>query len=146
MKKKHKYKKFIFIVIFFFLASSVLSAQSKIREKRKINSIFNKIERGINSSSASGISEYFNSRVFVSLPNNKKNYFSSNQLFYLLQDYFSSRHIMYFSFDKVSVDGPNPFGYGNIKYEHLGMRGNSTVYVSLSKIGANWRITKFVVN
>ena len=146
MKENHKYKKLILIISFFILASSVLSAQSKIREKRKINSIFNKIERSINNSSANGISKYFNSRVFVSLPNNKKNYFSSNQLFYLLKDYFSNRNIMYFSFEKVSVAGTNPFGYGSVTYEHLGMRKNCTIYVSLSKVGEHWRITKFVVN
>ncbi len=146
MKKKYKYRKFIAFLIFFIIASSLSVGQTQRREKREISNIFHKIERSINNSSANGISDYFYDRVFISLPNNKSNYFSSNQLFYLLKDYFSTHNIMYFAFDKVSISGTNPFGYGSATYEHLGIRKNSTIYVSLSKFGHNWRITKFVVN
>lgn len=146
MKKKYKYKNIIFLCLFLWAVASPITGQTNIREHRKVNNTFHKIERSISSNSANGISKYFNSRVFVNLPNNKNNYFSSNQLFYLLKNYFSTHNVMYFSFDKVSVGGRNPFGYGSVIYEHLGLRKTSTIYVSLGKVGTDWRITKFVVN
>ena len=146
MEPKSIQKYLLLILLSGLMIQPYLFGQISKRESHRLNNIFNKIERSINNGDVQGMSKYFSSRVFVSIPKNINNFFSNNHLYYLLKDYFAKHRAMYFAFDKVSISQSNPFGYGSFTYQHNGERKRSTIYIAFSKIGNAWRITKITVN
>jgi len=140
-------QKYLFLILLSgLIIQPYLFGQINKRESYRLNNIFNKIERSINNGDVQEMSKYFSSRIFVRIPKNINNFFSNNHLYYLLKDYFTTHRAMYFAFDKVSINTSNPFGYGSFTYQHNGERKKSTIYISFSKIGNAWRITKITVN
>jgi Domain of unknown function (DUF4783) len=52
-------------------------------------SIFNRLESAISTGSVSEISRYLNSQTYLSLSSGVSGYYSSNQAFYILEDFIS---------------------------------------------------------
>jgi len=145
--KFNKLIKYLFpSLLFCLLIQSSLSGQITNRENEKLSNIFHEIERDINNGDVAGLSRYFNTRVFVSLPTNINDYFSSNHLYYILKDYFSTHRAMYFAFDKLSITNSNSFGYGKLTYQYKEERKHSTIYIAFGKFGDDWKITQLTVN
>ena len=84
-------------IIFFVFGSSYLftqhnNIQQNINNGNKVKIqtvIFNDIESGIVSNDVKKFSQYFSSQPYISLVNGVNGYYSSNQAFYIMEDFFN---------------------------------------------------------
>ncbi len=147
------------IQILFFISaigifSSLLTAQEEAFLQEKdgrnsesvIHSIFNEIESGISSGDVSSISRFFSGQIYLNLSNGTTGYYSSNQAYYVLEDFFKNYQETAFSFDNVQLDEANPYGTGGYQYIFKGKHETAQVYISLKHVGKNWKITQITIN
>lgn len=107
--------------------------------------VLQEIESGINKGDPSSFTKYLSENSYLNLPNGVSGYFSSNQSFYILKDFFKSFVPVSFSFTETG-SGREPVATGRLKFEQNGKRDNAIVYIALSYEGNYWRITQLSVN
>ncbi|HMU44133.1 MAG TPA: DUF4783 domain-containing protein [Ignavibacteriaceae bacterium] len=112
------------------------------QEKR----IFSEIENDFAEGSVSKISNLFNAQTYFSLSNGVSGYYSSNQAFYILQEFFKIHQVISFRFSNIYSDTNYPYATGNYFYEHKGKRESAKVFVALKRIGNNLKITQITIN
>jgi hypothetical protein len=120
-----------------------LSTDSKL----KVQSIvFNDIEKGIVSNDVKKFSQYFSPQPYISLVNGVNGYYSSNQAYYIMEDFFNSFKIVSFEMAETKTEGTVSYGKGDYYYEKKGRREVAHLYISLSKSGNKWYITQISIN
>ncbi|NNG28233.1 MAG: DUF4783 domain-containing protein [Ignavibacteriaceae bacterium] len=110
------------------------------------NVIFQEIENGIVESDVSKIARYFSPKPYLSFSNGVTGYYSSNQAYYVLEDFINIYKVISFKFDHKKNDGTISYATGIYYYESRGKRDSAQVYLTLSKIGDNWFITQISIN
>jgi len=110
------------------------------------NVIFQEIENGIVESDVSKIARYFSQKPYLSFSNGVTGYYSSNQAYYVLEDFFNIYKVISFKFDHKKNDDSVSYATGTYYYESKGKRDSAQVYVTISKIGDNWFITQISIN
>jgi len=113
-----------------------------MQEKR----IFSEIENDFAEGRVSKISNLFNAQTYFSLSNSVSGYYSSNQAFYILQDFFKIHQVISFRFTNIYSDPNYPYATGNYFYEHKGKRESAKVFVALKRISGNLKITQITIN
>ncbi|MCW8804559.1 MAG: DUF4783 domain-containing protein, partial [Ignavibacteriaceae bacterium] len=108
--------------------------------------IFNDIESGIISNDVKKFSQYFSSQPYISLVNGVNGYYSSNQAYYIIEDFFNSFKIVSFKMEETKTEGSVSYGKGNYYYEKKGKRQIAHLYITLSKSGNKWYITQISIN
>ena len=127
------------IIIF----SKTLTTEVKLKFKIII---FNDIESGIISNDVKKFSQYFSSQPYISLVNGVNGYYSSNQAYYIIEDFFNSFKIVSFKMEETKTEGSVSYGKGNYYYEKKGKRQIAHLYITLSKSGNKWYITQISIN
>jgi hypothetical protein len=107
---------------------------------------FNRIESAIAQSDVNLLSPYLASQTYLSLSNGIRGYYSSNQTYYVLEDFFRIYNVTSFHFDNLNLDENIPYATGIYNYEFKGKRNTSQVYVSLKKTGNSLKITQITIN
>ncbi|GIK20897.1 MAG: DUF4783 domain-containing protein [Ignavibacteriota bacterium] len=145
--------KIFYIIFFAFSLSFTFSQSSKFTNKTRENvesnqqeSIFKEIESGIKEGNVESISKYFGQRTYFSFSNGINGYYSSNQAFYVLEDFFRIYKVTSFKFEHVKNDKFNSYATGKYNYDNKGQRSTAQVYISIKKVGPNWIITQFTIN
>ena len=116
-------------------------------KKVKIQSvIFNDIETGIINNDVNKLSQYFSSQPYISLVNGVNGYYSSNQAYYILEDFFNSFKVVSFKMEETKTEGTVSYGKGDYYYEKKGRREVAHLYITLSKSGNKWYITQISIN
>lgn len=142
---------YIFIIILF----STITFSQQFNDKASLRSdkntqvdlqTFNDIESSIKEGDVSGISKYFGQQTYFSLSNGINGYYSSNQAFYVLEDFFKLYKVTSFKFDHIKNDKNSSYATGRYGYDNRGKRSVAQVYISLKKIGNNWNITQLTIN
>lgn len=108
--------------------------------------VFNNIETAISKGNISTLSGYLASQTYLSLSNGIRGYYSSNQAYYILEDYFRIYNVKSFRFDNLNSADNTPYATGVYNYEYKGTRNSAQVYISMNKIGKNWKITQITIN
>jgi hypothetical protein len=108
--------------------------------------IFKEIEGGIAAGEVEKFSSYFSSQTYLSLSNGTSGYFSANQAFYVLQDYFKIHRTSSFRFVTIYEDGDVPFATGVYNHELRGRRSSAQVFVSLTLNNGSWKISQITFN
>ncbi|HUX59812.1 MAG TPA: DUF4783 domain-containing protein [Ignavibacteriaceae bacterium] len=108
--------------------------------------IFREIESGISSGNISMISKYLSAQTYLNLSNGISGYYSSNQAYYVLAEFFKLYRVADFSFDNIHTDENNPFATGTYNYLFRGKHETSEVYISLKHNGKRWKITQITIN
>ena len=93
--------------------------------------VFNQIEEAISTKNVSVLSQYFSPHTYFSLSNGMSGYFSSNQAYYILEDYFKIYSVISFRFNDVQAAEDKPYATGVYNFEFKGKRDVSRVYISL---------------
>ncbi len=141
---------YIFLIILFSTISFSQKTNynfAKLDKTIQVDSqIFNDIESYINEGNIAGISKYFGSQTYFSLSNGINGYYSSNQAFYVLEDFFKLYKVTSFRFNHIKTDKNSSYATGKYSYDNKGKRSNAQVYISLKKIGNNWNITQLTIN
>ncbi len=145
----------IFFAGLIFLSCNITFAQQNFLNRNKNDnkeqnniamSIFNQIESGISAGSVSEISGYLNSKTYLSLANGISGYYTSNQAFYVLEDFFNIYKVTSFHFQNIQINENLPYATGVYKYYFRGKRDSANVYISLKQTGNIWKITQITIN
>ena len=123
--------------------------QNRSENKEQSNlltSVFNRIETGISAGSVSELSAYLNSKTYLSLANGISGYYTSNQAFYVLEDFFNVYKVTSFHFLNMQINENLPYATGVYKYYFRGKRDSANVYISLKQSGDTWKITQITIN
>ncbi|MDH3267964.1 MAG: DUF4783 domain-containing protein [Ignavibacteria bacterium] len=146
---------FFISVVIFFLTGSNLSFSQDENIKQNLNSdskikiqtiIFNDIESGILTNDVKKISKYFSPQPYISLINGVNGYYSSNQAYYILEDFFTSYKVVSFKIGETKTEKSVSYGKGDYYFEKKGKREVAHLYVTLSKSGSKWHITQISIN
>jgi hypothetical protein len=108
--------------------------------------VFNNIETAISQGNISALSGYLASQTYLSLSNGIRGYYSSNQAYYILEDFFRIYNVTSFRFDNLNSLDNTPYAIGVYNYEYKGTRNSAQVYISMNKIGKSWKITQITIN
>ena len=110
------------------------------------NSIILEIEIGLATGDVSKISRYFGEKPYLSFSSGISGYYSANQAYYVLEDFFKMYKVISFKFENKKIEESLSYATGIYYYERKGKRDSSLVYVTLNKIGKNWFITQISIN
>jgi hypothetical protein len=145
--------KTIYIILFLFFSLQILAQQTNLVPKpdksvktQYETQIFDELESYIKDGNVTGISKYFGQQTYFSLSNGISGYYSSNQAFYVLEDFFKLYKVTSFKFEHVKTDNNNSYGTGKYSYDNKGKRNVAQVYLSLKKVGNHWNITQLTIN
>lgn len=116
--------------------------KNTIQEKR----IFSEIESGFAEGNVGTISNLFNAQTYFSLSNGVSGYYSSNQAFYILQEFFKIHQVISFRFSNIYSDKNNPYATGSYFYELKGRRESAKVFIALKRVGNILKITQITIN
>lgn len=108
--------------------------------------VINEIEDAIKNTDVNKLSKYINSKTYLSLMSYINGYYSTNQAFYLLEDFFRIHKVYLFKFTHFNLDLNNSYATGVLHLENKGRRSKAQVYVSLKRIGENWIISHLSIN
>lgn len=132
-----------------FLTDAVLTkcyAHAAQVKKTPSKSVFKEIEEGISEGDVDKFSSYLSAQTYLSLSNGASGYYSSNQAFYVLQDYFKINKVSSFRFVSMYEEGDNPYATGTYSHEFRGRRNSAQVFVSLKFQSNGWKITQITFN
>lgn len=150
-------KSCFYILPFFFLFSTLnsvlFSQENRFFPKNSVNSqkvllqnIFGEIESGINSGNVSSISGFLSQHTYFSLSNGTSGYYSSNQAYYVLEDFFKIYQVISCRLQNIQPDDTNPYATGIYNYDFKGKREKAQVYISLKKSSGTWKISQITIN
>lgn len=141
------------IIILFFLLSGIIFGQESFLPKTEskasnqiISNVFDEIESSIREGNVSRLSKYLGVQTYFSLSNGVNGYYSPNQAYYILEDYFNLYKVTAFKFNQISKDKSNPYATGTFSFDNKGKRSTAKVYIALKKIGDKWNITQLTIN
>lgn len=146
---------FLYTVIIFFVSSSghLFAQHNNLQQninngnKVKIQKIiFSDIESGIVNSDVKKFSHYFSSQPYISLVNGVNGYYSSNQTYYILEDFLNSFKVVSFKMEETKTEGSVSYGKGDYYFEKKGRREVAHLYITLNKSGNKWYITQISIN
>ncbi len=143
----------LILLLFAVFISSINSQQKNLIQKSDTNKqavidpvVFDEIEEAINSCDVAKISRYLGPQTYFSLTNGINGYYSSNQAYYVLEDFFKLYRVTKFKLDNVKLGSSNPYATGTYHYDNRGRRSSAQVYISLTKTGNNWNISQLTIN
>jgi hypothetical protein len=148
-------KTFFLLVIIYLLTGSQPSLPQDNNLKQNLNTnnkikgqskVFNDIESGIQINNVEKISKYFSPQPYISLINGVNGYYSSNQAYYILEDFFNTFKVVSFKMSETKNDDLVSSGKGDYYFEKKGKREVAHLYVTLSKSGNKWQITQISIN
>ena len=146
-------KKYIYIIIILLPLSVLFSQTSNLTRKSETETktqheelIFKEIESGVKEGNVERISKYFGQQTYFSFSNGTNGYYSSNQAFYVLEDFLKLYRVTSFKLDNIKSDNNHSYATGKYNYDNKGQRSSAKVYISIKKIGTNWIITQFTIN
>ncbi len=146
-------KIYTYIIILLLLTTFLYPQNANLIRKNDSNKntqqgelIFKEIETGIREAEVTKISKYFGQQTYFSFSNGINGYYSNNQAFYVIDDFFKLYRVISFKFDHIKYDTNNSYATGKYNYDNRGQRSSAQVYISLKKIGNNWNITQFTIN
>lgn len=141
-------------IIFLFACVPSLYSQD-INLQNKLNSgnsvkveiiALNEIEEGIQEGNVSKLTGYFASQPYISLLSGVNGYYSSNQAYYILEEFFQNYKVVSFKFVNKKFEENVVYGTGEYYYERKGKRESAYLYVTINKIGNKWNISQISIN
>lgn len=121
--------------------------QSRLNQQKDTpEEIFSRIEEGFSLGDVEKFSEFFSSQTYASLASGVSGYYSSNQFYYILQNYFSIYKPISFRAVNSNSNIDNPYISGYYKFESKGIRGTAMVFISLKLFGSHWKISQITIN
>ncbi len=135
-----------FCLIIFPQQNDLLPKKDKSLKNQNEAEIFHDLEDKIREGNIVGISKYFGQQTYFSLSNGISGYYSANQAYYVLEDFFKLYKVTSFKFDHIKTDKNNSYATGKYGYDNKGKRSVAQVYISVKKVGNNWNITQLTIN
>jgi hypothetical protein len=130
------------------LALLVINVPLKAQEKEltEQEKIFKRIEEGLVNNSIDKFSTYFLNKIFISLSTGTSKSYSSNQAYYVIKEFLAIYNPTSFKFDFTSIEAPNPFAWGELKFIKNGRKGKAKIIVILTGEKNQWKISQITIN
>ncbi|MFA6978109.1 MAG: DUF4783 domain-containing protein [Ignavibacteriaceae bacterium] len=145
MKKFINHRMIFFLLISFFTAVvPEVKPEQEMQNQKKEVQIFSDIERTFSSGNVSLISGYFPSQIYLSLSNGVNGFYSGNQAYYILQDFFQLYQPINFKYTQKS-ESENGFATGLFTFENRNKKGTAQVFISVEFSGAKWKISLITI-
>ncbi len=142
-----------FISLFVLVNTRLFSQENRLipknsfsSQKNIVQNIFGEIESGVSSGNVSSISGFLSPQTYLSLSNGTSGYYSSNQAYYVLEDFFKIYQVISCRLKNVQLDETNPYATGIYTYDFKGKREKAQVYISLKKSAGTWKISQITIN
>ncbi len=134
------------IIIFLSLFSNVLLSQEIVDKGNEVEIIFSKIGNGIKTGAIREFSDKLMAETYISLESGVSAYFSADQSFYVLKDFFQHFKPTGFKMIKKNSNSETPFAVGQLTYSKNGVRGESQVFITLKLENEEWKISQLIIN
>jgi len=106
-----------------------------------VRGVFNDVQAGFTQGNVAVFSPHFHSQVRVTLHSGETGLYSSNQAYYLLENFLRNRMPVNFAFTTYGESDNTPYGTGSASFTFQGVRQHAQVYVALASEGGRWVIT-----
>jgi hypothetical protein len=124
--------------------NKITNIDSRIQNSAK--TILLDIENSIAKGNFNSLFKNLSPLTYFSLSNGIRGYYSSNQAYYILEDFFKIYQVISFRFHSIQAEDGNPYATGIYFYQYKGKRESSQVYISLKNTGKSWKITQITFN
>ena len=114
--------------------------------KESYHSTLDEISAGITSGKIAAISNLFSSQIYLNLFNSVSGYYSSNQAFYVVQEFFKTHQVLSLNLNDVQEDDENVYAAGTYNYMVKGKIESSQIYICLKRSSKKWKITQITIN
>jgi len=146
-------KKILMLILLLNMGQQFFAQEYPIKSKIKSNSqntvafeVLKEIEMGISKTNLSAISPHLSSDIYLSFFNGVSSYYSANQAYYVLENFFKEYKVISFRFDSFNFNTVTPFAKGTYYYEYNGNRSEANVYLTMKLTGKSWKITQISIN
>jgi hypothetical protein len=150
----------LILILTFIISGSDLLSQQRSRTNRQFFQENTKIEKsqpqpetefeniinGLINGDVNQISRYFARQVYVSLRTGEKGYYSNNQAYYLLDNFFKIYSPINFQTTSRMVEGSMPYLSGKLYCRFKGSIETYQVYLNLYWNGFRWEINQLSIN
>lgn len=116
------------------------------KQNERAGKIINQIEIAISKNDVQSLSAHLGAQTYLNLPNGISGYYSSNQAYFVLEDFLETYRMISFSFNEINTGGNNPYATGSYNYEFKGKRDSAHIYLQLRNSGKSWTITQITIN
>jgi hypothetical protein len=114
--------------------------RTEVREHCK--EVFQAIREALVSGNIDILSSRFAEQVQIDLRGAERGYYSSYQAASMLTSYFRTRRLLGLSFTTTNESDSNPYATGGGSFSERGSREYVQVFVSLTKSGDHWAISR----
>ena len=132
---------FILVLALFSFTYTTRSQENEVGSK-DFRIVFEEIQHGFESGHVAAFSSHLGLQVQVALKGEESGYFSSNQTYYILENFLKLRKVLSFEFSSVGETEATPYATGNAVFSNKGTRESTQVYVALMKSGDKWVIAE----
>ncbi len=123
-----------------------ISKESNAALLGSFNNALASVEQGLTIGKVSDLSHFVNNQIYLNLSNGITGYYSSNQAYYVLADFFKSHRMISIDFDNSLANVSNPIAVGNCQYLSNDKQESAQVYISLKFINKKWKLTQITIN
>lgn len=128
-----------------FLKLNLQDNKNNTKNKQVISEI-KKIQDAIVGKDINTLVDHLSSQTYFNLPNGVNGYYSSNQAYFVLEDFLKTYRVISFNFDDINSKNNTPFATGTYEYDLKGNRNSAHIYLQLRNSGNNWKITQITIN
>lgn len=150
----------LILILAFMISGTDLLSQQRSRTNRQFlqentkiektqpqpESEFENIINGLMNGDVNQISRYFARQVYISLKTGEKGYYSNNQAYYLLDNFFRIYSPINFQTTSRMMEGSMPYLSGKLFCRFKGSIETYQVYLNLYWNGFRWEITQLSIN
>jgi hypothetical protein len=104
------------------------------------------IGNGLSSGKIASFFNMFGAQIYLNLPNGVSAYYSSNQAYYVIQDFLKTHQALSLNLNDIHKDDDNVYAMGTYYTLVRGRRESSQIYISLKLCGNKWQITQITIN
>ena len=137
---KQKIGIWLLFLLLFPAAMRVQYAQTEAEADK----ILREVEQGIAKGNVEIIEKYLSEQSFISLRNGVSGFYSANQSYYMLQDFFNL-HKPHSFVSKSRVTNKSPYSTGEFVYYYRLKRERAQVYLSLIPYRGGWRLSQLSI-
>ena len=112
----------------------------------QVTVVVKKIQDAIINKDISTLVDHLSSQTYFNLLNGISGYYSSNQAYFVLEDFLKTYRVTSFNFDEINTKNNTPFTTGSYDYDFKGNRNSARIYMQLRNTGKHWRITQITIN
>jgi len=103
------------------------------------------IDAALSTGEARAMLRFFHTKVFLTLLSGENGYYSAEQSYFILRNFFAAHNSTGFSWTGANLSERSAWGVGTLRYLKPGQRGNAQVFVSLTRGDQGWRINQLTI-